>query len=95
MIKIDKNGALSKESCQLPDYPLKVYGAKGTQLNNDLVICGGGYPATNECYKFDTSTLSWNQMNSMQEKRVYHGMTSINKSISFPLLFSDLARQEA
>ena len=64
----------------MPDYPLKVYGAGGTQLNNDLVICGG-WPLTDKCYKLDDSTLSWIEMSSMGVKRIYHGMTSIDGTI--------------
>ena len=80
MIKIDGNGILWNEPCQMPDYPLKVDGAGGTQLNNDLVICGG-YPSTNECHKLDDSTLSWIEMSSMGVKRYIHGMTSIQDAM--------------
>ena len=81
MIKIDGNGILWNEPCQMPDYPFKVYEAGGTQFNNNLVICGGRYPRTNECHKLDDSTLSWIEMSSMGVNRYYHGMTSIDRTI--------------
>ena len=87
MIKIDRNGILSNEPCQLPKYPLRVYGAKGAQLHNDLVICGGvdiylgSYAVIPQCFKFDATTLSWNEIFSMGEKRCFHGMTTTNDTI--------------
>ena len=81
MIKIDENGILWNEPCHMPYYPLKVYCAGGTQLNHDLVICGGWYPTTDKCHKLDDSTLSWIEMSSMGVNRYYHGMTSIDRTI--------------
>ena len=81
MIKIDKDGILTKSSCQLPDYPLKVRQSKGTFLaqSESNIICGGEYPTTNECYKFDVN--EWKKMPSMKTERYYHGMTSTNDVI--------------
>ena len=78
LIKIDKDGILTKSSCKLPDYPLKVSGAKGTFLgrSESNIICGGGYNLTNECYNFDVN--EWKKMPSMKIARYLPGMTSTN-----------------
>ena len=92
LIKIDKDGILTKSSCQLPDYPLKVINAKGTFLAQSEfnIVCGGEYPdgggspcygdqPVNKCYKFDVN--GWKKMPSMKIARASHGMTSTNDLI--------------
>ena len=39
-----------KCSATLPHYPKKLYGTTGQFLEDAAIICGGGEPATNECF---------------------------------------------
>ena len=82
MIKIGKSGIEIENSCQLADYPLKVSGAKGIFLeqSNSNFVCGGN-PLTNECYKFDSTSLSWKSMKPMNNSKCYHGMASTNDKV--------------
>ena len=89
MIKIEPNGNIiaTPTNCKLPDYPLTLYGAKGTfwPQSNANMICGGGRwlekTATNKCHKFDTDSMSWNEVNPLKIGRMFHAITNIGQSL--------------
>ena len=60
------------------DYPIDVEGATGGLLGTHAVLCGGGYPATDECYKITSKeTIKFGQMNT---KRVSAASVTINSN---------------
>ena len=87
LIQTSQNGTLTPISCQLPDYPLNVWGASGTfsAQSNTNVICGGiekeESKVTNKCFEFSITSLSWKEKNHMKMNRFYHAMTAIDNSV--------------
>ena len=89
LIKIDSNGNIiaTPTNCKLPNYPLTLYGAKGTFLSesNANMICGGGNShkkmATSKCHKFNADLMSWNEANPLKIGRRYHAITSIGQNL--------------
>ena len=81
LIRIDENGILTRSSCQLPDYPLRVAYATGTFFvqSGTNIFCGGWGQTTNECYEFDVK--EWKKTKPMKTVRYWHGMTSTNDMI--------------
>ena len=85
-IKIQQYATVSKGTCQLPDYPLKVWGATGSiyflQSNEStIIICGGQINQmlyTNRCFAFNQSTWTWEQTNPMKFERYGHAITTKN-----------------
>jgi hypothetical protein len=59
----------------LPDYPLQAHYASGGILNRQPLICGGivgveeSNHATNECYVYDVTSLTWALFANMTHKR--------------------------
>ena len=70
----------------LPDYPLQAQYASGGILNGQPLICGGvvgleeSNTATNECYVYNATSLTWSLFASMNHKRYgASGVTLDNK----------------
>ena len=66
---------VSGETCaDLEDFPLKLWGAVGANLDGTPIVCGGqsyggpGYMFFKKCYKFTHS--GWQEFASMKEIRV-------------------------
>ena len=78
MITINEEGILTKSNCKLPDFPEDIDNTIGTffPLESSEIICGGGYPTTTKCYKWESSTFSWKSFPPMTRTRMWHGMTS-------------------
>ena len=59
----------------LPDYPLQAQHASGGILNGQPLICGGivgleeSNSATNECYVYNATSLTWALFANMNEER--------------------------
>ena len=59
----------------LPDYPLQVQYASGGILNGQPLICGGivgleeSNSATDECYVYNATSLTWSLFANMNHKR--------------------------
>lgn len=70
VVRIQSNGFVSTSSCHFPS--LQTYGAAGAEL-----ICGG-YPATNECHRFNQNAWSWEIAQKLNIRRYGHSMTSVN-----------------
>ena len=70
----------------LPDYPLQAQYASGGVLNGQPLICGGivgleeSNNATNECYVYNATSLTWALFANMNHKRYgASGVTLDNK----------------
>jgi len=50
-------------------YPLKVVDAAGAMVGETMVICGGGYPLTPDCYEYCEVDKAWKKLSSMQTAR--------------------------
>ena len=60
------------------DYPIGVNHATGGLLGTNIVVCGGGDPATDECYKITSKeTIKFGQMNT---KRYAAASVTINSN---------------
>ena len=69
VVDIRKN---SSYCISLPDYPLQVLHASGGILNGQPLICGGveeSNTATNECYAYNATSLTWALFANMTHKR--------------------------
>ena len=66
--------------CDLPDFPIKVYGSVGFNNVNGPTICGGFTPGgilTKECYNLN-SDLSWERLTKMTTTRARASVTQID-----------------
>ena len=89
LISVEKDRSIvtTPTNCKLPDYPLTLQGAKGIFLSESKtsMICGGGKyyrdTATNKCYRFQTSSLSWEEVSNLNIERRSHAITSIGETI--------------
>ena len=69
VVDIQENSSYCRS---LPDYPLKARYASGGILNGQPLICGGveeSNTATNECYAYNATSLTWALFANMNEER--------------------------
>ena len=69
VVDIQENSSYCRS---LPDYPLKARYASGGILNGQPLICGGveeSNTATNECYAYNATSLTWALFANMTHKR--------------------------
>ena len=83
MVDICKNSSYCRS---LRDYPLQAQYASGGILNGQPLICGGivglekSKNATNECYVYNSTSLTWTLFANMNHKRYgASGVTLDNK----------------
>ena len=66
---IDLNGTCT---ASLPEYPMKLDGATGVYVDGKIVICGGGYPiSNNKCYKLEKGGETFELVFIMEEEERY------------------------
>ena len=66
---------------QCPDwveYPIDVYYATGGLVGKEAVICGGGFPTTDECYKITANKAV--MVGKMNTERYYAASVVINST---------------
>ena len=80
VVDIRKNSSYCRS---LPDYPLQAQYASGGILDGQPLICGGIVglgDASNECYVYNATSLSWALFTNMNHKRYgASGVTLDNK----------------
>ena len=90
VMNVYSNGFFESKRCPSLSYPMALEDAAGAYLpeSNTNIICGGstgdigwntGY--TNRCFQFNTSYMSWDEVNSLNIPRSYHAMTSIGQNV--------------
>ena len=68
----------SKRCPDLPPYPLAIYFASGAFINNRLVICGGTYPITGQCYSLGPKETAWQEAGTLKTPRYVAASTELN-----------------
>ena len=87
VIEIQKDGHVGNKRCTSLAYPAKVTGAAEAYLSesNTNIICGG-YDERKDlklkkCYKLNTASMLWDEVNSLNIGRSYHAMASIGQTV--------------
>ena len=66
---IDFNGTCTTS---LPEYPMKLDGATGVYVDGKIVICGGGYPISNDkCYQLEKGKETFELIFTMEIEERY------------------------
>jgi len=61
-------------------YPISVYWASGAVVDGNIVVCGGSYPTTKQCYSFGHDK-KWKAINPMTTPRRYAASIPINNAL--------------
>ena len=66
---IDLNGTCATS---LPEYPMKLDGATGVYVDGKIIICGGGYPiSNNKCYQLEKGGETFELVFTMEAEERY------------------------
>ena len=78
VVRLYPNNTSANSPCTLPPLPIyPIENAAGVNtVDEELIICGGKYPATSSCFKFDEESWIWEKFTDMKTKRFEHAMTT-------------------
>jgi len=81
-VKTEAFDAIASTTCQsLPDYPLPVYSATGAFISSKLVVCGGSYPVTTNCYTLSKNDNTWKLSGNLITPRYGAASVEINNKL--------------
>ena len=71
---------LSYPGCpsEITNFPLTVSAAVAATIDGTPVFCGGAYPYSNACYKYNITDDRWDQIASMSEERAWAVVVQLN-----------------
>ena len=67
-------------SCNIPSYPVALYGHSSTITTSGILVCGGLF-ANKKCYEYRSSSNSWISMPPMNIDRSYFDMLHLKQKV--------------
>jgi len=81
-VKTEAFDVVASTTCQsLPAYPLTMYSATGAFVKAKLVICGGQYPITSNCYTLSRTENTWKLSGNLITPRLGAASVEINNKL--------------